>query len=43
MNQAKQQLHIVISFSKDTGMQFGPEKCAYVYTGRGKRREHNSQ
>ena len=36
MNQAKQQLDIVASFSKDIGMQFGLEKCAYVYIERGK-------
>ena len=39
MNQAKQQLDIVTSFSKDIGMQFGLEKCAYVYIERGKRKQ----
>ena len=39
INQAKQQLDIVILFSKDIGMQFGLEKCAYVYIERGKRKQ----
>ena len=39
MNQAKQQLDIVTSFPKDIGMQFGLEKCAYVYTEREKRKQ----
>ena len=39
MNQPKQQLDIVTSFSKDIGMQFGLEKCAYVYIERGKRKQ----
>ena len=39
INQAKQQLDIVTLFSKDIGMQFGQEKCAYVYIERGKRKQ----
>ena len=39
MNQAKQQLDIVTSFSKDIGRQFGLEKCAYVYIERRKRKQ----
>ena len=39
INQAKQQLDIVTLFSKDIGMQFGLEKCAYIYIERGKRKQ----
>ena len=39
MSQAKQHLDFVTSFSKDIGMQFGLEKCAYVYIERGKRKQ----
>ena len=38
-DQAKQQLDIVTSFSKDIGMQLGLEKCAYVYIEREKRKQ----
>ena len=35
---AKQLLDIVTTFSKDISMQFGVDKCAYMYIERGKRK-----
>ena len=35
---AKQLLEVVTTFSKDINMQFGVEKCAYIYIERGKRK-----
>ena len=35
---AKQLLDIVTTFSKDINMQFGVDKCAYMYIERGKRK-----
>ena len=29
INTAKKQLHLVTTFSKDSGMTFGDDKCAY--------------
>ena len=35
---AKKLLEVVTTFSKDINMQFGVEKCAYIYIERGKRK-----
>ena len=37
-NEAKIQLDVVTKFSKDIGMSFGEEKCAYVAVERGQRK-----
>ena len=36
INTAKKQLDLVTAFSKDTGMTFGDDKCAYQQTQKGK-------
>ena len=38
LNNLKLLLDIVIIFSKDIGMKFGLNKCAYIYTERGRRK-----
>ena len=37
-NKLKIQLDVITSFSNDIGMQFGEDKCAYIYIERGKRK-----
>ena len=37
INEAKLQLDLVMSFTKDNGMGFGSDKCAYIYIERGKK------
>ena len=38
LDQSKLQLDIVTQFSKDIGMEFGEDKCGYVYIEKGKRK-----
>ena len=35
---AKQQLDLITQFTADIGMEFGKDKCAYVYIEKGKKR-----
>ena len=35
ITEAKLQLDLVTSFTKDIGMEFGSDKCAYIYIERG--------
>ena len=37
ISNAKHQLDLVTQFSKDVGMKFGEDKCAYVYVEKGKK------
>ena len=37
LNEAKFQLDLVATFTKDIGMEFGIDKCAYIYIDRGKK------
>ena len=38
LDQSKLQLNIVTQFSKDIGMEFGEDKCSYIYIERGKKK-----
>ena len=36
IHKAKLQLDLISAFTKDINMQFGSDKCAYIYIERGK-------
>ena len=36
IQEAKLRLHLITTFTKDINMQFGSDKCAYIYIERGK-------
>ena len=38
LNDAKFQLDVVTTFTRDIGMEFGIDKCAYIYIDRGKKK-----
>ena len=38
LNDAKFQLDLVTTFTRDIGMEFGIDKCAYIYIERGKKK-----
>ena len=38
MNDAKHQLDVITTFSKDIGMMFGEDKCGYINVERGKQK-----
>ena len=42
VNCAKLQLDIITTFSTDSGMKFGENKCGYIYIERGKRKSLGS-
>ena len=38
---AESQLHLITEFSRDIGMEFGTDKCAYLYIEKGQRKYLN--